>query len=165
MDTPRLHDFARRAAPRQFGFTLVELMITLVVAGVLAVVALPSFKQQIAKGRRSDAINSLSSIVQAQERLRSNRSTYVSSLADTGLGAPYSNGLSPGGHYNLSIAALSNSTDFSFGFKAIAQANSSSPQANDSDCASMSVELNGGNMKYLATDKAGNDSSQKCWPH
>lgn len=144
------------------GFTLVELMIAMVIIGILMAVALPSYQKYVAKSRRSDAINSLSTIAQAEERMRSNRSSYISVLADLKLG--FTNDLSPGGHYSLSLSGVGDPPSFSFGFVATAQARSDSPQAKDSDCAQISIEMNGGNLIYKAQDSAGNDSKSKCWP-
>lgn len=57
------------------GFTLVELVITLAVAGVLAAIALPSFVSQVASWRLSSATNDLVSAVHLarSEAVRLNR--------------------------------------------------------------------------------------------
>lgn len=147
------------------GFSLVEVMITLVIVAVLALVALPAFQKQIAKGRRADAIGALSTIVQAQERLRSNRGSYASTMEDAELAKlAFTNNLTPKRHYQLSLVGLGNPPDFTFGFIARAAVSSDSPQTYDSDCATMFIQLRGGNMTYGATDSAGSDSSRKCWP-
>src|SRR6218665_3655841 len=66
------------------GFTLVEIMIALILLGILTAIALPAYQSHVAKGRRAEAINALSAVLQAQERWRSNRSSYASTLSDLG---------------------------------------------------------------------------------
>ncbi len=84
------------------GFTLIELMIAVVVIGLLSAVAYPSYQQQVAKGRRTDAKQSLLELSQRMERYYTERGTYVGAA----LGA---SGLYPavtsGGFYDLSITA------------------------------------------------------------
>jgi prepilin-type N-terminal cleavage/methylation domain-containing protein len=60
---------------RTHGFTFIELMIAVVIVGALAAVALPSFLDQIRKSRRAEAISTLATLQQAQERFRSNNAT------------------------------------------------------------------------------------------
>ena len=84
------------------GFTLIEVMIALVVVGLLSALAYPSYQQQVAKGRRTDAKQSLLELSQRMERHYTERGTYVGAA----LGA---SGLFPsvtsGGYYDLSITA------------------------------------------------------------
>jgi type IV pilus assembly protein PilE len=68
-----------------------ELLIAVIVAGILAAIALPSFMAQIRASRRADAVATLSLIQQAQERWRANCPCYAGSLT----AAPH--GTNPGG--------------------------------------------------------------------
>ncbi len=84
------------------GFTLVEVMIALVVVGLLSALAYPSYQQQVAKGRRTDAKQSLLELSQRMERFYTERGTYVgAALGNTGL---YPN-VTSGGYYDLTISA------------------------------------------------------------
>lgn len=79
---PNVHSY-RCSGRAARGFTLVELLIAVIVAGVLAAIALPSFMAQIRASRRAEAIATLSLIQQAQERWRANCPCYAGSLTST----------------------------------------------------------------------------------
>lgn len=139
---------------RSRGFTTVELMITVVILGVLVMVALPSFQQQIRKGRRADAMAALANLQQAQERWRSTRTMYApNSELTAGLGL---SATSASGYYTIAINANS-----ATGYTATATAASGTSQTGDTGCTSMSVRVDGGNLQY----GAGGDWSdpKRCW--
>jgi type IV pilus assembly protein PilE len=153
---------AAQRLPAQYGgFTLIELMIVVVIVAILAAVALPAYQEQMAKGRRADAITALSGIVQAQERWRSNRGAYASSLLEDELNVGEQ---SQNKHYNLSLIGVRVPASFAFGFVAVATPDSSSPQYSDGKCAQMSVRVERGNIFYEAKNSASQDSSALCWP-
>ena len=55
-------------ARRNRGFTLIELMIVVVIVGILASVAYPSYREHVAKTRRADAQAALMELAQFMER-------------------------------------------------------------------------------------------------
>jgi len=145
------------------GFTLIELMITVAIVGILMAVALPSYRDYMNRSRRSDAINALSQVTQAQERWRANRSAYASSFSDLGLNFP--SNLTTAGHYTLSLVGVGTAPNVNFdsGYTVTATTASGSPQSNDLKCATLSVQVRGGQLYYLASDSSGVSNSQ-CWP-
>lgn len=62
----------------QKGFTLIELMIVVVIIGVLAAIAYPSYRDSVNRTQRADALATLSRLAGAQERFytRSEPATY-----------------------------------------------------------------------------------------
>jgi type IV pilus assembly protein PilE len=87
---------------RTRGFTLMELMIAVVVVGILAAAAVPSYREHIASSRRTDAKSALLAIAQLMERNYTERGTYASvTLGTTGI---YPS-TSPQGYYTLSIVS------------------------------------------------------------
>jgi type IV pilus assembly protein PilE len=59
------------------GFTLIELMITVSIIGVLAAIALPNYTNYIRKSKRQVAISDMLLIKQAQEKYRTNHLVYA----------------------------------------------------------------------------------------
>jgi type IV pilus assembly protein PilE len=70
---------------RSRGFTLIELMITVVVIGILAAVAYPSYTDYIRRGKISQATSELSAMrVRLEQYYQDNRNYGVAGCADAG---------------------------------------------------------------------------------
>ena len=145
---------ARTAAPRSRGFTLIELMIAVSIAGILSSVALPSFEGQLQRARRADALVAMTQLQAAQERFRNNGTSY-GSLAE--IGVP---GVTPAKHYTLASNAVGND-----GYEALATATGT--QARDAACRYLKLSSAGMNLVYASGRDAtvGNaaDANRKCW--
>jgi type IV pilus assembly protein PilA len=62
------------------GFTLIELLVVIIIVGVLAAIALPSFLNQIGKARGSEAKSSLGTINRSQQAYRLETNGFATSL-------------------------------------------------------------------------------------
>lgn len=95
---------------RSYGFTLIELMVTVVILAIIVGIAYPSYRNYMTQTRRSDAQSILTQVSQMEEKFFSSCSRYTTTMvggsvgdcAAGGLG--YTSALSPDGHYQVSIA-------------------------------------------------------------
>ncbi|WP_065187440.1 type IV pilin protein [Shewanella woodyi] len=69
------------------GFTLIELMITVAIIGILAAVAYPSYTQYVAKSSRSEGKTALLKVINLQEQYYLDNRVYTENMEDLGLGA------------------------------------------------------------------------------
>ena len=83
------------------GFTLIELMVVVAIVGILAAVALPSYKESIAKGKRADCQALVNEVAQFQQRQFSNTDAFLPS-SDANFPAQYKQCPKQGGAtYNI----------------------------------------------------------------
>lgn len=80
--------FARRlssvSAQRERGFTLIELMVVVVILGVLATVALPSFLNQAAHSKQARALKYVGMVNRAQQAFFVENSRFAISTTELG---------------------------------------------------------------------------------
>ncbi len=155
---------------RQYGFTLIEMIITIAIIGILAMVAWPLFQTQVTKRVRSDAHAALAAARQAMVRYRSDAGAYPPNDADAILtlqtfkpnapDAPPAECLSGRGYqstlatcqgfYTLSVQSNANSFTLT--------ANLNIP-ANDTECGNLTLDHLG---RKNHTGTAANLA--RCWP-
>ena len=137
------------------GFTLIELMVTLVIATILITIAIPAYTTQMQKSRRTDAKTALLDLAAREERVFSTTNAYSSTATD--MGEPAWGTAVGSGYYSLSATvpdpAQAAGTP-SFIVKATPVAGG--PQAADAQCTSFSVNQLG---QRTATGTQGN----ACW--
>lgn len=63
------------------GFTLIELMITVAIVGILAAVAYPAYLDQIRKARRAEAQTALMNISARQQQMLLDTRSYATTLS------------------------------------------------------------------------------------
>lgn len=140
------------------GFTVVEVLITMVIVVVLASIAYPSYVSLLRKAHRAEAATELASLAQAQERFYARFRTYSSvvnapeTCTGKGCGLQRSSSLSENDYYVLS----SNGDATSYTLTATARG----LQLEDTDCITMTID----NVGIKAARSAyGEDLTEKCW--
>jgi type IV pilus assembly protein PilE len=76
--------------PIMKGFTLIEVMITVAIIGILAAVTYPSYNEYIWRSHRTEAQQELIRLANLQEQLFVDQRTYTANMSD--LGVPVSEG-------------------------------------------------------------------------
>jgi type IV pilus assembly protein PilE len=145
---------APRSPRRARGFTLIETMIVVGIAGIVSSIAYPSLEGHVLRARRGDALVTLMQAQLAQERFRANNMSY-GSLAEIGL-----SNTSPGGYYSLAVTS-----NASNGYEVLASA--TARQARDANCRYLRLTIAGGGLTYAsgtdATTSNPADINRKCW--
>lgn len=101
---------------RQAGVTLIELMIVVAVVAILASIAYPGYKESVAKGKRADAVASISSAAQWMERNFSDAARYDLLPSGSAIALPSAMAQVPEGatsgnqYYNISLSAVGQTT-------------------------------------------------------
>lgn len=70
-----------RSPARHRGFTLIEVMVTVAIVGILATIAYPAYADYVLRGRLVDATNALSSLQTRMEQHYQDNRTYASTAA------------------------------------------------------------------------------------
>jgi type IV pilus assembly protein PilE len=137
------------------GFSLIEVMITVVIVAVLAAIAYPSYTNHLRKGARAEAKVRLSQIAQLQERHFTEKNTYSDNLA-TLLGFTsgttiWSNSNNTTSGYQITVTVPTGAQSFTL------SATPQGSQTADSRC---------GTLKLLSTGKkeiTGSGNVAECW--
>jgi len=150
---------ARRARRRrQAGLTLIELMISVAVVGIIAAVAYPVYINQVTKSRRADAKASLLRVLNLQEIYFGDNQTYLipADAAEWSTKLRWSYGpLSEQGHYTLAFAACG-ARALTSCVQATATKRAGGLQKDDGQCTAFVANTDG---TRTATGSLGN----RCW--
>lgn len=89
-------------AKQQLGFTLIEVMIVVVIIGILAAIAYPSYSEYVKRGNRTEGQAFLMDVAARQERYFSQNNAYITKTTEISkLGL--SSVDSPTGKYSLTV--------------------------------------------------------------
>ena len=129
------------------GFTLVELTVVLAITGILAAVAIPPWREQLARARRADAVAALARLQLAQEQYRSVYGIYAPRLEAL---AGAASARSPEGWYTISLDEAGAEA-----FRASATARPDAAQSSDRECPRLSLFVRSGFVERVP--------GPRCW--
>jgi type IV pilus assembly protein PilE len=123
---------------KQHGVTLIELIVVMIVVGVLAAIAIPSYRQYVLRTHRVEAKTALLNLLANQEKFYLQNNTYADDAALTDA-PPAGLGLSDtteNGWYGVAITA-GDATGFS------ATATAAGAQTPDTHCTTFTIDQAG----------------------
>jgi type IV pilus assembly protein PilE len=144
---------------RQRGLTLIELVVVMMIVGILAAVAIPSYRDYVRRSQRSDAKDAVLALATQQEKhyLQCNAyATAIDAATDCAAGELQGAAASKNGWYALATA----SANTALAFTATATAVNGQNQWKDTECRSFTVNQAG---VRSALDAGGADNTAECW--
>ncbi|WP_082926594.1 type IV pilin protein [Cupriavidus sp. D384] len=139
-----------RARASSCGFTLVELMVTVAIIGIIAAFVFPSYTSYVVRGNRAAAESYMLELASLQERFMVDNRAYAANLG--ALNAP-ATPASVSANYQVTLTAIAAATPPAYTITATPTGNQAS---RDTSCGTLSLNQAG--------DKTATGSAQAgCW--
>ena len=146
------------------GFTLIELVVAMVIAAILAALAIPAYSSYVRKAHRTDAKSALLDMASLEERYFSTQNVYTQTWSDLGysgtgaisIGSGYYTVAAPSVTAAVAPTATSVGTPALYSFTATAVGQ----QLKDTQCYQFIVTSGGVRTSF---DSSNADSTAACW--
>ncbi len=153
----------QRNPRRQRGFTLIELMVVVAIAAIIAAIATPNYLKSVRKSRRAEAKAALQELAQQQEAYYARNGRYTYDMRELGYGGKTWNTVprnAPASerHYQVRVAPPSRFCPLESCYRLQARPRRGDAQADD---AVKVYELRSNGLKY---EKVG-DRWKRGWSH
>lgn len=137
------------------GFSLIELMMSIAIVGILVLVGLPTYHQSVLRSRRADAQISLNRLATLQEQYYFRTNQYAADFADIINDASSGDTVdSNEGYYSITVTRTHEGNGWSM--TALAQ----HEQVDDAACRTLTLTHLG---IEAATSADGSANSEECW--
>jgi type IV pilus assembly protein PilE len=134
---------------RMSGFSLIELLVVMVVASILMMIAVPSYRQSVIKARRADARVALNDVAQRLERCYTQFGAYDAAGCGIADGAEVA---SKEGFYLVTVTMEVVDDVTTWSLSAAPQ----DAQADDTDCENLEIDA-------VGNRSATGDNTDHCW--
>jgi type IV pilus assembly protein PilE len=134
---------------KQRGVTLIELLTVMAVIGILSAIIVPTYLEQVRRGRQASAKAMLHEVLQHQERFYSENNTFTDDMEELGYGAGPTY-LSENGTHTITLA------DGPSGDLATSVTISATPVAEDTRCDVLTLSSD-------MTRTASGTAPERCW--
>jgi type IV pilus assembly protein PilE len=153
-----------RLANRATGFTLVELMVTIVIGTILLGIAIPSYQSQIRKSRRVEARNAVLDLASREERFFSTANAYTNDPPSLGYSAfGVANPVGSGYYYlTVTVQAADPTIPQLAGYTITATA-TGTQQVKDTACQQFIVNQIGQQSSVDGSNVTTTGSASTCW--